>query len=216
MKTKETSPKQIYITVVTSGLTMLANKVARALKPNEDIFDACSELANDIAKENGLDYSNVLVQYFNHYSDKIPAMALKVPSSPFHARRRKALTWWNNQGQGRQNYLTNTYIGGQRFSYSLTGSEIEKIWLKETAERGITITDISKQNQKQFKKFDESLFKAYINKFSDEDKFKCLILILNELSEEVQFNAFLATLRKMKLDSQIESNIMTLVALKDI
>lgn len=26
MKTKETSPKQIYITAVTSGLTMLANK----------------------------------------------------------------------------------------------------------------------------------------------------------------------------------------------
>jgi hypothetical protein len=32
-------------------------------------------------------------------------------------------------------------------------------------------------NQKQFKQFDESLFKAYINKFSDEDKLKCLNII---------------------------------------
>ncbi len=73
-----------------------------------------------------------------------------------------------------------------------------------------------KTNQKQFKQFDESLHKAYLNKFSDEDKFKAFISNLNELSEKVQFNAFLATLRKMKLDSRTESNIMTLVALKDI
>lgn len=76
---KETSPKQIYITVVTSGLTVLANKVARVLKPNEDAFDACSELAKEIANENNLHWSNVLVHYFNHYSDTTPAMALKVP-----------------------------------------------------------------------------------------------------------------------------------------
>lgn len=78
METIET-PKQIYITVVTSGMSMLANKVARQLQPNEDIFDACSELANDIAKENGLNWYNVLVQYFNHYSDEHPAMAFKSP-----------------------------------------------------------------------------------------------------------------------------------------
>lgn len=112
----ETSPKQIYITVVTSGLTMLANKVARVLQPNEDIFDACSELAKEIAEENNLHWSNVLVQYFNHYSDEIPAMALKVPSKP---------------------------------------------------------------NQKQFKQFDESLFKAYISKFSDEDKVNALAVLLD-------------------------------------
>jgi hypothetical protein len=74
--------KQIYITVVTSSLTILANKVARRLKPNEDIFDACSKLANEVAKENGLSWSNVLVQYYNHYSDEYPAMNFKVPVKP--------------------------------------------------------------------------------------------------------------------------------------
>ena len=71
-------------------------------------------------------------------------------------------------------------------------------------------------NAKQFKQFDESLHKAYLNKFSDEDKFKAFISNLNELSKETQFNAFLATLKKMNLDSQTQSNIMTLVALRDI
>ena len=34
-----------------------------------------------------------------------------------------------------------------------------------------------KPNQKQFKTFDESLFKAYIDKFSDEDKLKMLKVV---------------------------------------
>lgn len=45
--------------------------------------------------------------------------------------RFQALDWWKTQSQGRQNYLTNTYIGGQRFSHSLTGREIVDIWRKE-------------------------------------------------------------------------------------
>lgn len=76
--------------------------------------------------------------------------------------------------------------------------------------------DLKKYNQKEFKQFNESLHKAYLNKFSEEDKFKAFISNLNELSKEVQFNAFLTTLKKMNLDSQTQSNIMTLVALRDI
>jgi len=36
----------------------------------------------------------------------------------------------------------------------------------------------NKPNQKQFKEFDESLFRAYINKFNDEDKLKCIEILM--------------------------------------
>ena len=57
-----------------------------------------------------------------------------------------------------------------------------------------------KTNLKQYKELDVHLFKSYIDKFSEEHK----------------FNMFLIVLREMKLDKHTESNIMTLVALKDI
>lgn len=126
---------------------------------------------------------------------------------------------------------------------SLTGREIEEIWKNEVQIKELSnachnaeylkpnqkqfVPNFStkeeklemvkeKFNQKQFKQFDESLHKAYLNKFSEEDKFKAFISNLNELSKEIQFNAFLATLKKMNLDSQTQSNIMALVALRDI
>lgn len=153
----------------------------------------------------------------NQLNDKVDGVKLK-------SKREQALAWWNNlEGLEQRRTFLKYHDPFDRTQNSLTNSEIEEIWKNEVqvvelrnAEHNSEYLDKPKPNQKQFKQFDESLFKAYIDKFSDEDKFKCLILILNELSEEVQFNAFLATLRKMKLDSQIESNIMTLVALKNI
>ncbi len=138
--------------------------------------------------------------------------------------RKQAMTWWNNLSDisiqmPSKSHLCKKYHGNMRIHRSLTDREIEEIWLKETF---YTLEETKenikkfKSNQKQFKTFDDSLHKAYLNKFSEEDKFKAFISNLNELSEEIQFNAFLATLRKMKLDSQTQSNIMTLVALKDI
>jgi len=130
-----------------------------------------------------------------------------------------------------------------RLPSSLTGREIEEIWKNEVQVKELSnvhhnaeylkpnqkqfVPNFStkeeklervkeKFNQKQFKQFDESLHKAYLNKFSEEDKFKAFISNLNELTKEIQFNAFLATLKKMNLDSQTQSNIMALVALRDI
>ncbi len=133
--------------------------------------------------------------------------------------RKQAMTWWNGITYGKKQHLIIENLGHEKALSRLTGREIEEIWLKETF---YTLEETKenikkfKSNQKQFKTFDDSLHKAYLNKFSEEDKFKAFISNLNELSEEIQFNAFLATLRKMKLDSQTQSNIMTLVALKDI
>lgn len=54
--------------------------------------------------------------------------------------------------------------------------EVDKL-LDQQAAR--TAAQIIESNQKQFKQFNESLFKAYISKFSDEDKLKAFN-ILNE------------------------------------
>lgn len=137
--------------------------------------------------------------------------------------KQQAIAWWNNLQFNKQCFLRSKYHSQERQLNSLTGREIEEIWRKEILQTEVK-KDIenalksleSKSNAKQFKQFDESLHKAYLNKFSNEDKFKAFISNLNELSNELQFNAFIVTLKKMKLDSQIESNIMTLVALKDI
>jgi len=133
----------------------------------------------------------------------------------YKSTREQALAWWKTQGQGRQNYLTNTYIGNQRFSYSLTGREIEEIWLREIqnqSEERTVEQNFYKPNQKQFKiakqiaenstygadsknhpinrkqfvEFNESLFKAYIDKFSDEDKLKALSCLYMEIPSQLR------------------------------
>jgi hypothetical protein len=224
MKTKETSTEQIYITVVTSGLTMLANKVARVLQPNEDIFDACSELANEIAKENELKWSNVLVQYFNHYSDEMPAMGLKVPAKP-KSTEQKALAWWNSLVSEDVQYYMEKYFHNNKLPFvpKLTDKEIKKIWTKESHYNDEDLTDsqiesLIKPNQKQFpsfefckkqkekavnakqfKTFDESLFKAYIDKFSNEDKLVALnILVCSIATTDVKFNTLLNQISNYK------------------
>ena len=198
----ERNQKQIYVTVVTSGLTMLANKVARVIQPNEDIFDACSELANEIAKENGLSWSNVLVQYFNHYSDNIPAMALKAPAKPKEKSTQElALEWWNSLiSDGLRAGYTQKHLNSGIKYKSLTDKEIEEIWknelclkaygtdLKSTKQEDVDFIinpenhNVNhKPNQKQFKQFNPELFKAYIDKFSDEDKIKALDILYMEI-----------------------------------
>lgn len=152
--------------------------------------------------------------------------------------RKQAIAWWNNLSDGFEkgskfqilhNFLDSNKMTGfsskeGRMIDTLTGREIEEIYDKEVLEpkrqkewqESQVNCRYSKPNQKQFKQFDKSLHKEYLNKFSEEDKFKAFISNLNELSKEIQFNAFLTTLKKMNLDSQTQSNIMTLVALRDI
>jgi hypothetical protein len=84
-KESKRNHRQIYITVVTSELTMLANKVARQLQDGETELDACNELAYDIAKENNIKPQDVLVTYFNEYSDLHPVTGYKVPLKPIDA-----------------------------------------------------------------------------------------------------------------------------------
>jgi hypothetical protein len=112
--------------------------------------------------------------------------------------REKALTWWNSiKSKRKKQLLCQSYrfsVGLQGTSFhSLTGREIEEIWRKETAY--IDPSDIEaaykmqvKPNQKQFKEFNESLFKAYINKFDDEDKYEMLRLLAESFKLNFEFN----------------------------
>lgn len=137
--------------------------------------------------------------------------------------RELAADWFASKSYLEQHSLSDKYFESRHPSL-LTIEQVEEIYNKEVLEpkrqkewqESQVNYKYTKPNAKEFKQFDESLHKAYLNKFSEEDKFKAFISNLNELSKEIQFNAFLATLKKMKLDSQTQSNIMTLVALKDI
>jgi len=106
--------------------------------------------------------------------------------------REQAITWFNSLLFVKKWELMVEHkklIAGypDRDVNSLTGSEIEKIWLQETsgvlATGGEKVLEIlnSKPNQKQFVKFDENLFKAYIDKFSNDDKISMLIMLASEV-----------------------------------
>ena len=155
----------------------------------------------------------------------------KKETSGESTRKQKHLAWWYNKSNyshesddSKESMYNKYFVKGDlfttaRFYNELTDREIEKIWLREIQHISEERTEEQhsyKPIHMQFKQFDESLHKAYLKKFTNEDKFKAFLSNLAELSDEVQFNAFLATLRKMKLDKETESNIMTLVALRDI
>lgn len=91
--------------------------------------------------------------------------------------REQALAWWDNLPTWWGNPSKEYYIGLYYSDDKVTPERIEEIWKKEIEE---VFTDL-KPNQKQFKQFDESLFKAYIDKFSDQDLHRALILIGEKL-----------------------------------
>jgi hypothetical protein len=106
--------------------------------------------------------------------------------------RELALEWWNNLDYAtRQTNVENSNLhdAKTRSPLCLTGREIEEIWRKEIGnqleqdiENACWKSATPKPNQKQFKEFNPELFKAYINKFSDEDKLKMWDLFTEILS----------------------------------
>ena len=101
--------------------------------------------------------------------------------------RELALEWWNDLNQEKQidlQYIHKSPCRHPLNAVGLTGREIEEIWRKETkdgSDREIieeVFPDL-KSNQKQFKEFNPELFKAYIDKFSDEDKIKAFNILIS-------------------------------------
>ena len=110
---------------------------------------------------------------------------------PETSTKEQALAWWNSiKSKNKKQLLCQSYrfsagLQGTSF-HSLTGREIEEIWRNEVQIPELRNAEhntkyLEKPNQKQFKQFDESLFKAYIDKFSDEDKEKCFEILMRNL-----------------------------------
>jgi len=71
--------KQIYISVYTSSLTLLLNKVAVKVKPNQTEQECCAFLCDKVATDNKIDCSNLLVQYYNSLEDCLSETYLFTP-----------------------------------------------------------------------------------------------------------------------------------------
>ena len=116
--------------------------------------------------------------------------------------RRLALKWWSDESNLLNRtalfdrYFSNTATKDKMFTVAnnykeLTGREIEEIYNKEVLEpkrqkewqESQVNCWYTKPNAKEFKQFDESLFKAYIDKFSTEDLYKALKIIGQKLGE---------------------------------
>lgn len=99
--------------------------------------------------------------------------------------RELALEWWYNLELFDHILFADWYC--QRHYKTLTGREIEEIWVKEVFQK-LTPSQanfVEKPNRKQFKEFSPELFKAYIDKFSDEDKVKALDILENSIGKEI-------------------------------
>lgn len=111
--------------------------------------------------------------------------------------REKALAWWETLYPKQRKDLLEKHKLDDSYNIDY---RIEEIWLKDLQEQSSkfeyeVLDDGSnysayrtqvKPNQKQFKQFDESLFKAYVDKFSDEDKLNALKVLFWSLSSEQQ------------------------------
>ncbi len=117
-------------------------------------------------------------------SDIASAAMMQLPKEK--STRELALEWWNKMDEWDQLWnVAHSNLFPFRHTNTLTGREIEKVWRKVTnqdAEDGEKLhAHLNKPNQKQFKKFNPELFKAYINKFSEEDKKQALQILATEL-----------------------------------
>lgn len=107
--------------------------------------------------------------------------------------RELALDWWNklpryDMDKPCKEIYSQRYY--ERQAYSLNGREIEEIWVKEVFMK-LTPSQadfVEKPNRKQFKEFSPELFKAYIDKFSDEDKIKAMKILYDEHQEFKKFD----------------------------
>ena len=125
--------KQIYVSVFTSSLTKLVNKVAKVVEVN--VEHAMSEVAHQVAKDNNLDPSCLLIQYHLSYDDMTPACGLKMPVKLLSEDEITALKWWNNLSINEKVDLEFIYKSPCRHitdSIGLTTKEILHIWNMET------------------------------------------------------------------------------------
>lgn len=175
MKTKETSNLKEYPYLGTFKMRSLKTGeivehiAEEGQKYNSDIWVILPETST---REQAL-------AWWNSLSD----ISIQMPSKShlckvYHGDMRihKSLTGreieeiWKNEVQVKE--LSNVYHNAEYLKPNqkqYSQEEVDRL-LDQQAAR--TTAQVLRSNQKQFKQFDESLFKAYIDKFSDEDKVK--------------------------------------------
>lgn len=100
--------------------------------------------------------------------------------------RELALKWWATLSiRDRLPMFRKHFSSGVTCLMDLTEQDIENTWRSET-DREI-IESVIKSNQKQYKKFEPELFRAYIEKFSDEDKLKAFKVLEEEYILRLMF-----------------------------
>ncbi len=129
-------------------------------------------------------------EYNFYYNEKMEELEKEKP---------QAFQWWNNLiSDGlRAGYAQKHLNAGIRYKF-LTPKEIEEIYRKEVGDLRLhqgEIVDESyptefqeaylKPNQKQFKEFSPDLFKAYIGKFSEEDKFQAFAVLAKHFENHI-------------------------------
>ena len=100
-----------------------------------------------------------------------------------------AADWFTSKSYLEQHSLSDKYFESRNPSL-LTIEQVEEIWKNEVQipilrNAKHNVEYLEKPNQKQFKQFDESLFKAYIDKFSDEDKLKARNIIESTIPSDL-------------------------------
>jgi len=124
--------------------------------------------------------------------------------------RRLALKWWSDES----NLLNRTALFNRYFSNiatkdkmftvannyeELTGREIEEIYNKEVLEpkrqeewqESQVNCRYTKPNAKEFKQFDESLFKAYIDKLPESESLNMIKIIYENKLPDCKFKSYL-------------------------
>lgn len=127
-----------------------------------------------------------------------------------------ALEWWHNlfdKDEGLTlSRISDKYYPSRGYG-TLIDKEIEEIWRKECnkiedevfkptqtqysqkevdklldEQAARTTAQVLKSNAKQFKEFNPELFKAYIDKFSNEDKYEALRILAESFGLNFEFN----------------------------
>lgn len=109
---------------------------------------------------------------------------------PETSTREQAIAYFNSLPSVDQQMLTDRYFN-ERHRQSLTGREIEEIWYKEIGLNQDSVEYIEKRNQKQFKQFDESLFKAYIDKLPESESLNMIKIIYENKLADCKFKSHL-------------------------
>lgn len=105
--------------------------------------------------------------------------------------REKALNWWRNLLFSKQCFLRSKYQPQERQLSTLTGSEIEEIWVGENPIVVLPDTNLDD--------IEEDIVKAFINSLSKEDKMKALnVLVCSISTTDTKFNSLLNQISNYK------------------